>query len=54
MEKLVVIGLGLIGGSLALDIKKRGNYKVYGMDANSTHIDKAKALASMRKCLELM
>ena len=44
MEKLVVIGLGLIGGSLALDLKKRGNYKVYGIDANSTHIDKAIAL----------
>ena len=32
MEKLVVIGLGLIGGSLALDLKKRNGYKVYGID----------------------
>ncbi len=41
MEKLVVIGLGLIGGSLALDLKKRGNYKVYGVDQNLEHIKKA-------------
>jgi len=41
MEKLVVIGLGLIGGSLALDLKKRGNYKVYGVDQNPEHIKKA-------------
>ena len=41
MEKLVVIGLGLIGGSLALDLKKRNTYKVYGIDTNPTHIKKA-------------
>jgi prephenate dehydrogenase len=41
MEKLVVIGLGLIGGSLALDLKKRGNFEVYGIDNNLNHISKA-------------
>ncbi|WP_456377307.1 prephenate dehydrogenase [Lutibacter sp.] len=41
MEKLVVIGLGLIGGSLALDLKKRNGYKVYGIDKNPAHIKKA-------------
>ena len=41
MEKLVVIGLGLIGGSLALDLKKRGEFKVYGVDQNPAHIKKA-------------
>ncbi len=41
MEKLVVIGLGLIGGSLALDLKKRSGYKVYGIDENPAHINKA-------------
>ena len=41
MEKLVVIGLGLIGGSLALDLKKREGYKVYGIDRNPDHIEKA-------------
>lgn len=41
MEKLVVIGLGLIGGSLALDLKKRIGYKVFGIDQNPKHIEKA-------------
>ena len=41
MEKLVVIGLGLIGGSLALDIKLRMKFKVYGIDQNEGHINKA-------------
>ena len=44
MEKLVVIGLGLIGGSLALDLKKREGYIVYGIDQNPEHIKKALAL----------
>ena len=41
MEKIVVIGLGLIGGSLALDLKKRGDFKVYGIDQNPSHVKKA-------------
>jgi prephenate dehydrogenase len=44
MEKIVVIGLGLIGGSLALDLKQRIECKVYGIDKNPEHIKKAKAL----------
>ncbi|RXP44989.1 prephenate dehydrogenase [Lutibacter sp. HS1-25] len=41
MEKLVVFGLGLIGGSLALDLKLRMNFKVVGIDKNPEHIKKA-------------
>jgi prephenate dehydrogenase len=41
MEKLVIVGLGLIGGSFALDLKKRNGYKVYGIDQNPEHIKKA-------------
>ena len=41
MEKLVVIGLGLIGGSLAKDLKLRMDYNVYGIDKNINHINKA-------------
>jgi prephenate dehydrogenase len=41
MEKLVVIGLGLIGGSLALDLKLRMNFKVLGIHKNPEHIKKA-------------
>src|SRR5210317_1750699 len=44
MEKVVVIGLGLIGGSLALDIKHRGAYKIFGIDTNPAHVSRAKEL----------
>ena len=49
MEKLVIIGLGLIGGSLALDIKKRLNYEVYGLDNNPEHIKKSLQLGLIDK-----
>ena len=49
MKKLVVIGLGLIGGSLALDLKKRLNYTVYGLDAEETHLKKALELGIIDK-----
>ena len=39
MGKLAVVGLGLIGGSMALDLKKRLKYQVYGIDTVSyTHL----------------
>jgi len=41
MKKAVVIGLGLIGGSMALELKKRASYKVLGIDENETHLEKA-------------
>lgn len=41
MEKLVIVGLGLIGGSFALDLKLRMNFKVLGIDKNPEHIKKA-------------
>lgn len=44
MEKIVVIGLGLIGGSLALDLKQRMPCSVFGIDKNPEHLKKAKAL----------
>jgi prephenate dehydrogenase len=53
MEKLIVIGLGLIGGSLALDLKKRCNYKVYGIDQNPEHIKIAIELGVIDKEIEL-
>jgi prephenate dehydrogenase len=40
--KLYVIGLGLIGGSLALDIKREfPDTEILGIDANEQHIEKA-------------
>lgn len=41
MNKIAVIGLGLIGGSLALELKKSTWATVYGLDKNSNHLDKA-------------
>lgn len=50
VEKIVVIGLGLIGGSFALDIKdKRSNTIVVGIDTNSEHLLKAKELGVIDK-----
>ncbi|MBL0742516.1 prephenate dehydrogenase [Chryseolinea lacunae] len=43
--KATVIGLGLIGGSIALDLKKAGVVtEVVGLDQNKEHADKALAL----------
>ncbi len=53
MEKLVIIGLGLIGGSLALDLKKRNGYKVYGIDQNPEHIKKAIELGLIDSEIEM-
>jgi len=40
--KVYVIGLGLIGGSLALDIKRESpDTKILGIDANEQHIEEA-------------
>jgi len=41
-----VIGIGLIGGSLAKDIKRnRPDSKIYGIDANEEHLDEALSLS---------
>ncbi len=43
--KVFVIGIGLIGGSLAIDIKAAFNEAViYGVDQSETHLDSALAL----------
>jgi prephenate dehydrogenase len=41
-----VIGIGLIGGSLAKDIKRNWPYSnIYGIDANERHLDEALSLS---------
>lgn len=37
MEKVLIIGLGLMGGSLAKDLKNLGNYHILGIDQNKAH-----------------
>jgi prephenate dehydrogenase len=40
--RITIIGIGLIGGSLALDIKKHyPNAKFFGIDANENHLTEA-------------
>ena len=41
MKNIAVIGLGLIGGSLALELKKLTWATIYGIDNNPNHINKA-------------
>ena len=41
MKKIAVIGLGLIGGSLALELKKVTWATIYGIDNNPEHLQKA-------------
>ena len=42
MKNIFIIGIGLIGGSMALDIKKLyPDSKVYGIDVNEEHLDQA-------------
>jgi len=41
MKTIAVIGLGLIGGSLALELKKSSWATIYGIDKNPDHVEKA-------------
>uniref|UniRef100_UPI004049DE1C prephenate dehydrogenase n=1 Tax=Gelidibacter sp. TaxID=2018083 RepID=UPI004049DE1C len=42
MKNIYIIGVGLIGGSLALDMKaKDKGIKVFGIDLNNSHLDEA-------------
>ncbi len=45
MKNLYILGVGLIGGSFALDIKKsNSDITVYGVDSNQDHLEEAKQL----------
>ncbi len=45
MKNIYIIGVGLIGGSLALDIRARSSsVKIYGIDRNESHLQEAIAL----------
>ena len=40
--KIYIIGIGLIGGSMALDIKSiYDDATIFGIDANEKHLDEA-------------
>lgn len=44
MKTLTVIGIGLIGGSIAADIKRTGGVQIYGVDASDDNLRTAKDL----------
>lgn len=52
MNKIAVIGLGLIGGSLALELKKSTWATVYGMDKNIEHLNKALELGIIYESID--
>jgi prephenate dehydrogenase len=49
MGKIAIIGLGLIGGSLALELKKVTWSTIYGVDNNPEHLQKALDLGLIYK-----
>ncbi|MEN8826527.1 MAG: prephenate dehydrogenase [Wenyingzhuangia sp.] len=49
---VTVIGLGLIGGSLALELKKRLGYVVYGIDSEASNANKALELGIVDEIIE--
>ena len=54
MEKIYIIGVGLIGGSFALDIKAvKPNCTIYGIDNNEEHLEEALSLNVIDKIAEL-
>lgn len=52
--KLSVVGVGLIGGSMALDLRECGFAKrVWGVDNNAGHVEQAKLLGIVEKMCSL-
>jgi len=50
MTKIYVIGIGLIGGSMALDIKSHyENTTIFGIDSNENHLEEALKLGIIDK-----
>ncbi len=52
MEKIAVVGLGLIGGSLALELKKHVKATILGVDKNEDHVSKALELGIIDKSID--
>ncbi|MDF1698744.1 MAG: prephenate dehydrogenase [Saprospiraceae bacterium] len=48
-----VVGLGLIGGSIARDLKSQINVTVYGVDKNETHTEQAKELGLVHEIISI-
>ena len=48
----MIIGLGLIGGSFALELKKRLQYTIVGIDKNPQHLQEALALGIISEAID--
>ena len=46
--KIVVVGLGVIGGSFTMALKEAGYDDVYGIDINEESLEKAKKLGLIK------
>ncbi len=53
MKRVAVVGLGLIGGSLALDIKNVLGYHLVGIDGNQTNAERALELGLVDEIADL-
>lgn len=47
--KILIVGLGVIGGGYAMALKEAGYTEVYGVDKNEDTLDKAKKLSIIRE-----
>ncbi|MBN2767570.1 MAG: prephenate dehydrogenase [Campylobacterales bacterium] len=53
IEKIGIVGLGLMGGSLALALRKKyQNIKIYGYDHNSEHAEEARELGLVKEVVD--
>lgn len=50
---ITIVGLGLIGGSLAYDLSTQLNVSVYGVDHQSSHCDKAMELGLVDRIITM-
>ena len=46
--KIAIVGLGVIGGSFAMALKKAGYDEVYGIDIDESTITKAKSIGIIK------
>ena len=50
--RIVIVGLGVIGGSYAMALKEAGYTEVYGIDNNAETLRKAKSLGIIKEGYE--
>jgi len=51
--KITIVGLGLIGGSFARDLKSQIKVRVFGVESNENHIKQATELGLVEKIIDL-